>query len=133
MPFFCKLVRFDEVRFESATGDDNDRCVDSRPVNVQVRQSELTTVEADLVALGIFDGDSAPAEIAAAPGAGAARGSFKALAAVFPDGGPRVLVVGLGKREDADAERLRVAAAVAAAEARRLEASSLAWALPEFG
>ena len=51
-------------------------------------------VEADLVALGIFDGDSVPAEIAAAPGAGAAKGSFKSLAAIFPQDGPRLLVVG---------------------------------------
>ena len=101
-------------------------------MKVQVRQSELATVDADLVALGIFDGDSVPAEIAAALGAGAAKGSFKSLAAIFPQDGPRLLVVGLGKREDADVERLRVAAAVAVGEAKRLEATSLAWALPEL-
>ena len=117
---------------ESATGDDIDQCVDSRPVKVDVRQSELVAVEADLVVLGLYDGDSAPAEIAAAPGAAAAKGTLKSLSAVFPQDAPRVLVVGLGKREDADAERLRVAAAVAVREAGRLEAGSLAWALPEF-
>ena len=42
-----------------------------------------------------------------------------------------MLVVGLGKRDELDAERLRVAAALAAKEAARLEARSLAWALPE--
>jgi leucyl aminopeptidase len=40
-------------------------------------------------------------------------------------------VVGLGKRDEIDAEKLRVAAARAAKEAARLEATSLAWALPE--
>ena len=82
--------------------------------------------------LGLYEGDSVAAEIAAAPGADAAKGGFKSLAAVFPEEGPRVVVVGLGKREDADAERLRVAAAVAVREAKRLEAASLAWVLPEF-
>jgi leucyl aminopeptidase len=101
-------------------------------VKVQVRQSELATVEADLVVLGLCEGDSVPAEIVSAPGAGAAQGSFKTLSAVFPPDGPRVLIVGLGKREDVDAERLRVAAAVSVREAKRLEAASLAWALPEF-
>ena len=42
-----------------------------------------------------------------------------------------MLVVGLGKREELDAERLAVAAALAAKEAGRLEATSLAWLLPE--
>ncbi len=97
-----------------------------------MRQSEPATVEADLVVLGLYDGDTVAAEIASAPGADAAKGSFKSLAAVFPEDGPRALIVGLGKREDADPERLRVAAAVAVGEAKRLEATSLAWALPEL-
>ena len=42
-----------------------------------------------------------------------------------------MLVVGLGKREEVDAERLRLAAAVAAKQAGKLEAASLAWLLPE--
>jgi leucyl aminopeptidase len=126
------LVRFDQVNDESPVGDDIDQCVDSRPVKVQVRQSETATAETDLVVLGLYDGDPVAAEIATAPGADAAKGSFKSLSAVFPVGTPRVLVVGLGKREDADAERLRVAAAVAVREAKRLEAGSLAWALPQF-
>ncbi len=96
-----------------------------------MRQSELTAAGADLVVLGLYDGDSVAAEIASAPGADAAKGSFKSLAALFPPDGPRALVVGLGKRDDADAERLRVAAAVVAQEAKRLEASSLAWVLPD--
>jgi leucyl aminopeptidase len=101
-------------------------------VKVQVRQSELAAVDADLIVLGLYEGDSAPAEIATAPGAAAAKGTFKSLSAAFPEGQARVLVVGLGKREEADAERLRVAAAIAVGEAGRLEAGSLAWALPEF-
>jgi leucyl aminopeptidase len=102
-------------------------------VKVDVRQSELPAVDAELAVVGLYDGEPALEAIAAAPGAATARGTFKALSAVFPEGQARVLVVGLGKREDADPERLRVAAALAVKEAARLEASSLAWALPESG
>ncbi len=139
---------------ESATGDDNGRprlarflahamraqgttdgwaqCVDSRPMRVDVRQSEPAAIAADLVVVGLYEGDSLAAELAGAPGAGAVKGTFRALSAVFPADRARVLVVGLGKREEAEAERLRVAAAVAAKEAGRLEAGSLAWLLPDF-
>jgi leucyl aminopeptidase len=100
-------------------------------MKVEVRDSEPTAIDADLVAVGLYAGDSLPAAIAAAPGAADAKGSFKTLSAVFPAGAPRILAVGLGKRDEADPERLRVAAAVAVKEAGRLKASSLAWALPE--
>ncbi len=102
-------------------------------MKVEVRQSELPAADAALTIVGIYEGESVPFAIADAPGAADAKGTFKTLSAVFPAGRGRVLVVGLGEREDADAERLRVAAAVAAQEAVRLEASSLAWALPELG
>lgn len=101
-------------------------------MKVQVRQGEPAAIDADLVVLGLYDGEPVAATIASAPGVDAAKGSFKSLAAVFPQDGPRGLVVGLGKREDADAERLRIAAAIAVREAKRLEAGTLAWALPEF-
>ncbi len=65
-------------------------------------------------------------------GAGDAKGGFKKKLLLHA-GGSAGAVVGLGKREDADAERLRVAAALAAKEAARLEAGSIAWALPETG
>ena len=44
-------------------------------------------------------------------------------------GARRVLVVGLGKREELDGERLRVAASVAAEQARRLRLPTIAWDL----
>ncbi len=72
-----------------------------------------------------------PTEIAAAPGAADARGAFKKLALLHPERPARVLVIGLGKREEMDAERARVAAALVAREAAELQARSLAWALPE--
>ena len=48
----------------------------------------------------------------------------------MPGAPGRVLVVGLGKRGELDAERARIAAALAAKEAAGLSASSIAWVLP---
>jgi leucyl aminopeptidase len=102
-------------------------------VKVETSQMQLSHLDVDLVVVGLREGESLPAEIADAPGAGDARGGFEKLALLHPEDGGRALVVGLGKAEDVDAERLRVAAALAAKEARRLEARSLAWRLPLGG
>jgi leucyl aminopeptidase len=100
-------------------------------MKVSVSQNELTAVDAALVAIGLCEGEELPAELAAARGAADAKGSFKKLATVHPEQPARVLVAGLGKRADLDAERLRVAAALVAKEAGKLSATSLAWVLPE--
>jgi len=96
-----------------------------------VREAEPAEAGADLVAVGFFEGESAPGPIAALPGAATAKGRFKKLSVLHPETGPTVLLVGLGEREALDAERLRVAAALAAKEAGRFEAGSLAWAVPD--
>ena len=101
-------------------------------MKVDVEQSELGVVDADLLVVGLFEDGSLPSDLAAAPGAEGAEGKPKRLSSLFPSEGPPVLVVGLGKRAGADAERLRVAAAVAVKEAGRRQAGSLAWALPEL-
>jgi leucyl aminopeptidase len=100
-------------------------------MKVEVKQVELADAGTDLAVVGLFEGGELPAEAAGAAGADSAMGGFKKLALLRPDGFPPVLVVGLGKSNELDAERLRVAAAVAASEAGRLEASSIGWALPE--
>jgi leucyl aminopeptidase len=100
-------------------------------MKVEVKQVEPGAAGADLVVVGLSEGGELPAAIAAAAGADEAKAGFKKLSLLRPQDFPPVLVVGLGKRDDLDAERLRVAAAVAAKEAARLEASSIAWALPE--
>ena len=98
-------------------------------MKVVVSQSELLEAGAGLVALGLFEDGELPAAISALDGAGDAKGSFKKKLLLHA-GGTRVLAIGLGKREDADPERLRVAAALAAKEAAALELDSLAWVLP---
>src|SRR6195952_1823442 len=100
-------------------------------MKVDVRQSSLQSADAALVVVGLYEGDSLPDEVADAPGAGDAKGSFKTLTRLYPGGPERLLVVGLGEREDFEAEKLRVLAALVAGEAAKLEATSLAWALPE--
>jgi len=100
-------------------------------MKVEVKQVELGAVGADLVVVGLVEGGELPAAIATAAGADEAKAGFKKLSLLRPQDFPPVLVVGLGERDELDAERLRVAAAVAAKEAARLEAGSIAWALPE--
>jgi leucyl aminopeptidase len=100
-------------------------------MKVEVKQAGLAEVGADLAVVGLLEGGELPAGAASAAGAAAAKSGFKKLALLRPDGFPPVLVVGLGKSEEFEPERLRVAAAVAAKEAGRLEAGSIAWALPE--
>jgi leucyl aminopeptidase len=100
-------------------------------MKVAVKQTELADVGVDLAVIGLSDGGELPAGVADAPGAEVAGSGFKKLALLRPDDFPPVLVVGLGKDDEVDAERLRVVAAIAAKEAGRLEAKSIAWALPE--
>jgi leucyl aminopeptidase len=100
-------------------------------MKVSVSQSELAAVDADLVAIGLCEDEELPAELATARGAADARGAFKSLTPIHPEAPARVLVAGLGKRDELDAERLRVAAALLAKEAAKLKVTALAWVLPE--
>jgi leucyl aminopeptidase len=102
-------------------------------MKVEVKQVELAAVGTDLLVVGLVEGGELPAPIASAAGADDAPSGFRKTALLRPDGFPPVLVVGLGERDELEAERLRVAAAVAAKEAGRLQAGSLAWAVPELG
>ncbi|MCW2988397.1 MAG: Leucyl aminopeptidase [Solirubrobacterales bacterium] len=103
------------------------------PMKVGVSQDEPLEAGVDLAVVGLYEGEALPDGLADAPGAADAKGAFKKTLLLLHAGGARVLAIGLGKREEVDAERLRVAAALAAKEAGRLEAGSVAWALPESG
>ncbi|HEV7398890.1 MAG TPA: leucyl aminopeptidase [Solirubrobacterales bacterium] len=100
-------------------------------MKVSVSQLEIAAVDVGLLAVGLCEGEDLPAELASARGAADAKASFKKLSIMHPEQPARVLVVGLGKREDLDAERARIASALAAKEAGTLGVTSLAWALPE--
>jgi len=99
-------------------------------MRVSVSLSEIPEVEADLAVIGLYEGDELPGELASARGAGDAKGGFKRLTMVHPERPARLLVAGLGKQGDIDAERLRIVAALVAKEAAKLSARSLAWELP---
>jgi leucyl aminopeptidase len=100
-------------------------------VKVDVSQTAIPQSEADLLAVGLHEGEELPAELAGVAGAGDAKGGFEKLTLLRPERPGPVLVAGLGKRAEFDAERARVMAALAAKEAARLEAASLAWSLLE--
>jgi leucyl aminopeptidase len=102
-------------------------------VRVEVTSAGLSEVDCDLVAIGLCDGQELPDELAGAPGAGDVKTAFRKTATLLPERPGRVLVVGLGEREDLDAERMRVAAALAAKQGSAHSAISLAWSLPDEG
>ncbi len=99
-------------------------------MKVDVRDIGHSETNAELLAVGLYESESLADGFAGASGAEAAKGDYKSLSPAFL-GDRRVLVAGLGKRADADPERLRVVAALVAKEAGRLQAGSLAWTLPE--
>jgi leucyl aminopeptidase len=107
--------------------------IDSARVQVDVRETALGDVDADLVCVGLFDDAELPDPIAGAPGAGDVKSAYRKLAIVHPERLPRALVVGLGKLEDFVPERARVAAALALRRSAEIEARRLAWVVPEAG
>jgi leucyl aminopeptidase len=102
-------------------------------MEVHATDTEPQDSDAELVCLGLFEDEEVPEPFAEAPGADDARGGFKKLAVLRPGSPARLLVVGLGKREELTPERVRVAAALGVRQARRVEANSIAWVLPDGG
>jgi leucyl aminopeptidase len=100
-------------------------------MKVVVEQVEPAESGVEVLAVALVEGGGLPPTIAEVPGADAARSGFKELTLLRPHEFPPVAVVGLGPADELDAERLRVAAAVAAKEAGELKATSLGWELPE--
>jgi leucyl aminopeptidase len=101
-------------------------------VRVEIANAS-TPVEAGVRVIGLADGDELPEAVRETPGAPDVRTGFKRVTLLRPDPSGRLLVVGLGELERLDAERLRVAAALATREARQFDATSLAWTLPQSG
>jgi leucyl aminopeptidase len=100
-------------------------------MRVLVSDTGIDQADADLVVVGLYEGGDLPAELSSAPGSSDAKGGFKKSVLLHSERLGRTLVMGLGKREELDAERSRVVAALAAQAAGKLEATSLAWQLPE--
>jgi leucyl aminopeptidase len=86
---------------------------------------------ADTRVVPVFEGESLQGELQALVDSGEVKASPKKTA-VFHRDGERVILTGAGKREDADAERLRVAAAAAASRAKEIGATALTWDVPDI-
>jgi leucyl aminopeptidase len=100
-------------------------------LRVQVTDTPLPEVDADLLAVLVFEGDELPPPLTGAPGSDDVKGGYKKTTLVHPGAPKRALVVGLGDRDEFEPERARVAGAIAARTAGSLEANSLALAGPE--
>jgi len=102
---------------------------------VTARSGAPEETAADTRVVGLFENESlADPALQRLVGLGEAKAGLKKVAVTHEDapggGQRRVLIAGLGKREEFDAERARVAAAAAAARAKELGAVSLSWAAP---
>jgi leucyl aminopeptidase len=88
---------------------------------------------ADTIAVGIFEGEKIAHDVdgilQALVDSGEARTGPRKIA-VTHAGGRRYVLAGLGKRDDFDAERARVAAAAVAGRARELGTRVLCWEVP---
>src|ERR1017187_5311955 len=102
-------------------------------MQVSATTQSANDLDADTVAVGLFEGGrlagDLPAELGKLVESGEAKGSFKALALTHAEG-KRWLTVGLGPRKDFTPERARVAAAVARERAGELTTRRLCWQAP---
>ena len=101
------------------------------PITVGARRGAPEDTDADTRVVPLFEGESLDeAALQALVDSGEAKAG-RGKVAVAHEGGKRVLIVGLGKRDDFDAEAARVGASVAAARAGELGTKSLSWAPPD--
>ncbi len=90
----------------------------------------LSDLDADLVAVGLFEDERLPDGLSGVPGADDAPGRFKSSLVIFPGSPRRVVIVGLGERAGFTVEKARVAGAVSQKALKQLKGESLAWLVP---
>jgi leucyl aminopeptidase len=103
-------------------------------VHVEATTESPPATDADTIVVGVFAGESVAHDLPGGPlgallDSGEARTFFKRLAVTHAEG-RRLILVGLGARDEFDAERARVVAAVAHARARELSTRTLCWEVP---
>jgi leucyl aminopeptidase len=106
------------------------------PIHVTTRSGAPEETAADTRVVGLFEGESlADERLQRLVELGEAKPGLKKVAVSHEDapggGQRRVLIAGLGKRDEFDVETARVAAAAAAGRAKELGAVSLSWAAPD--
>ncbi len=100
-------------------------------MRLALSDSDPSGSTADLLCLGLFDGDRLPGWLAEAAGADDVRTGYRDLTLLRPGSPERVLVVGLGERDGFGPERARVSAALAVRRAKRYGAADVAWVVPD--
>ncbi|CAA9499564.1 MAG: Cytosol aminopeptidase PepA [uncultured Solirubrobacterales bacterium] len=104
-------------------------------ISVTTRRGDPVDTEADTRIVGLFEGESLEDRgLQRLVDAGEAKGALKKVAVTHEEVGSslrRVIVAGLGRREELDAEKARVAAAAATARASELGSRSLSWTIPD--
>src|SRR3954465_1313905 len=102
-------------------------------MNVRPTTDLPADTAADTIAVGVFEDEGIAHDVDGALQAlvdsGEARRALRKLG-VTHAAGKRWILVGLGRRDEFDPERARVAAAVAAGRARELAARTLCWEVP---
>jgi leucyl aminopeptidase len=106
------------------------------PITVSARSGPAEDTAADTRVVGVFEDETlADPALQALIDLGEAKRGLKKVAVTHEDapggGQRRVLIAGLGRRENFGPEEARVAAAAAAAKAKELGAVSLSWAAPQ--
>jgi leucyl aminopeptidase len=104
-------------------------------IHVTARSGAPEDTAADTRVVGLFEGEPpADERLQWLVDLGEAKPGLKKVAVAHEDapggGRRRVLIAGLGKRDELDPERARVAAAAAAGRAKELGAVSLSWGAP---
>src|ERR687889_58864 len=103
-------------------------------MEVRATTESPTDTGADTVVVGVFEGKGIPHDVddgalGALVESGEAKPAFRSLTHAHA-AGRRWILMGLGDRDTFDAERARIAAAVALGRARELAARTLCWELP---
>jgi leucyl aminopeptidase len=99
-------------------------------VGVTVRRGAPGETDADTRVVGLFEGESLDEpELQALVDSGEAKPALKKVALAHV-GSKRVIIAGLGKRDELDAEKARIAAASAAGRAAEIGTRTLSWAAP---
>ncbi|HEU5087394.1 MAG TPA: leucyl aminopeptidase, partial [Roseiflexaceae bacterium] len=102
-------------------------------MEISVLSGDALQHETPLLIVGGWEDEALPAPLAGMLEEGDWRGTFKRTLVVYPRGempARRVLLIGLGKREQATIDRLRELAAIAAQQARELNVARATFALP---
>ncbi len=106
------------------------------PIDVSARRGPPEETDADTRVVGLFEGETLSDDmLQMLVGAGEAKGALRKVAVAHEEaaGGEswrRVIIAGLGKRDEFGPERARVAAAAAASRAREIGATWLSWDVP---